>query len=314
METNELEVIQHPQINGLSIFFDTVDYRTPHLHPEFEIILVLENSLVVTCEQKQFTVVPGSFLIFNPNQLHEFHKENEECTFLCLQISPKCFSFSTPLLDELLFNEFSPDQGLNEEQVIELRTIFFNIANSYFYKKEGYELYCTGEAALFMYRLLEIVKYHRITREEKAEQFRKNARLQRLMAFVDENYTHKIRLSDFAEQENRSLSYLSHFIKDNLKQSFQDYVTNVRFNAARKLMTDSNLRLLDICMETGFSDYRYFSEAFKERTSMTPEDFRKTLTEQKEAVKIHRSIHSHEKFYTRKTSFELLDKYKSIFL
>lgn len=313
MEINKLEVIQHPQINGLSIFFDTVDFRTPHLHPELEIILVLKNSLVVTCEQKQFTVAPGSFLIFNPNQLHEFHKEKEKCTFLCLQISPKSYSFSAPLLEQVLFDEPLPGSIWSPEQEAAVRKDFFEIADSYFHRQPDYELYCMGKAALLLHHMLRTLPMHRITREEEAEQLRRNTRMQRLMAFVDENYTHKIRLADFAERENRSLSYLSHFVKDNLKQNFQEYVNSVRFNAACKLMRDSSLRLLDVCMETGFSDYRYFSETFKRRTGMTPEDYRNTLPSQIEEVKVHHSIHSLEEFYTRERSFELLNAFKQAF-
>lgn len=30
---SELEIVRHAQIDGLSMFFNTVEYRTPHLHP-----------------------------------------------------------------------------------------------------------------------------------------------------------------------------------------------------------------------------------------------------------------------------------------
>lgn len=309
---SELEVIQHSQINGISVFFDTVDYRTPHSHPELEIILILENSLVVTSEQKQMIIRPGSFLIFNPNQLHEFHKENKSCTFLCIQISPKCFTFSAPLLEQIVFDELFPENKWNAEQTMQARSFAFSLAHAYFHRQADYELYCIGMAAIIIHQMLTTLPTHRITKEEEAEQSRKNDRMQRLMAFVDENYTHKIRLSDFAEIENRSLSYLSHFIKDNINQNFQEYVNGVRFNAACKLMKESNLKSLDICMETGFSDYRYFSETFRKRTGYTPEEYRKLLPSQTEEVKIHHSIHSLELFYTREKSYELLQHYQEI--
>ena len=56
---NELEIIRHPQIEGLSMFFNTVDYRTPHMHPEWEIILVLENELSVNCGAEEYRLEPG---------------------------------------------------------------------------------------------------------------------------------------------------------------------------------------------------------------------------------------------------------------
>ena len=44
-------------------------------------------------------------------------------------------------------------------------------------------------------------------------------------------------------------------------------------------------RLLDICEEAGFSDYRYFSRAFKQQFGMTPEQYKKLRTKPENAVK-----------------------------
>ena len=43
----ELEIIRHRQIDGISIFFDTVDYRTPHFHQEWELIWITQGRLSV---------------------------------------------------------------------------------------------------------------------------------------------------------------------------------------------------------------------------------------------------------------------------
>ena len=84
---SELEIIQHRQIEGLSIFFNTVDYRTPHVHPEWELIWVLDQPLYVTCGQDRFVAEPGQLILLGPNELHEFHKGESGSTFLCLQIA-----------------------------------------------------------------------------------------------------------------------------------------------------------------------------------------------------------------------------------
>ena len=44
-----------------------------------------------------------------------------------------------------------------------------------------------------------------------------------------------------------------------MHQSFREYVDLVRYNAACKMMMTGRYKMLDICMECGFSDYRYFS-------------------------------------------------------
>ena len=85
----EVEVVEHPQIDGLHLFFDTVQYRTPHIHRELEVIWLAEGALDVRIEQTQLRVQPGELVLFHPGQLHEFRAVGAGCTFLCAQIAPE---------------------------------------------------------------------------------------------------------------------------------------------------------------------------------------------------------------------------------
>lgn len=58
-------------------------------------------------------------------------------------------------------------------------------------------------------------------------------------------------------------------------------------------------------MASGFSDYRYFSSAFKRQFGMTPEQYKLSLKKPENAV-IHHSIHSLERFYTDEQSRAIL--------
>jgi len=130
------------------------------------------------------------------------------------------------------------------------------------------------------------------------------------MEYIHENYMHKIRLTDFARQEGCSMHYLSAFIKANMHCSFQEYVNSVRFHCARKLIDEGGKRMLDVCMESGFSDYRYFSRAFREQCGMTPEEYsRSSRQPAPQGERLHRSVHSLERFYSQSESLALLQKF-----
>lgn len=303
---NELEIIQYRQIEGLSIFFDTVDYRTSHVHPEWELIWVLDAPLSVTCGQSRFTVHAGQMVLFSPNEPHEFHKEGESTTFLCLQVSENVL----PMLRAIRLDSHIVDAHLDADAYATTQRALADIMRAYWERKENYALFCVGQSMLIFYRLLEAMPSHTLTSEEAASVGKRNDRLLRLIAFVDENYMHKIRLADFAETEGCSVSYLSRFIKDTMNQNFQDYVTSVRFNCACKLIASGEKRLLDVCMESGFSDYRYFSREFKKQYGMTPEAYRKyTQKRRPETQALRHSLHSVERFYTREESLTLMRKF-----
>ena len=63
----------------MQIFFDTVDYRTPHLHSEWELIWVVREKLLVKSEGGDRTLEPGDWALFCPGQIHELSKVDEGC-------------------------------------------------------------------------------------------------------------------------------------------------------------------------------------------------------------------------------------------
>ncbi len=310
---NEFEVIRYPQISGLNIFFDTVDYRTPHIHPEWELILLVENALSVTCGQKNYLVQPGELMLFSPNQPHEFHRVGESCTFLCLQISSQGLAQVYPAIDRLVVDDLFPRRHLSEVDYEALKKSMLDLICAYLRQEPCYELYCLGQGSMLLHLLLSGMPHHTLSAGELSSRDKSNARLKRLIRFVDDNYMHKIRLSDFAEMEECSVSYLSHFVKDTLNQSFQEYVNTVRFNCACKLIASGKRRMLDVCVESGFSDYRYFSRTFQQQVGMTPEEYRQQAQHpQQESVEVKHSLHSLERFYTREQSLALWERFSKI--
>ncbi len=117
----------------------------------------------------------------------------------------------------------------------------------------------------------------------------------------------KIRLSDIAKSEHLSMSYLSHFIKDNLNQTFQEYLNNIRFSHAREMLMEKRMKFIDICMECGFSDYRYLYQAFLKNYGCTPKEYQ-NLHKPVNPIRKYRSPQSSETFYTIENTLNILEK------
>ena len=190
---NELEIIRHSRIPGMTVFFNTVDYRTPHFHPEWELIWLLDNPMTVSGGGGSFRAEKGDLLLFQPSEPHELHKVEENCTFLCLQVSPELLRLENDLVVEpILLNPFLG------EQAGALRSTLLAVAQAYLNREQFSNLFCVGQACLIFHQILNAVPVRAITREERISQEKRNKRLTSLIRFVDENYMHKIRLSDFA--------------------------------------------------------------------------------------------------------------------
>lgn len=310
-KTREIEAVEYPQMNDLNLFVDTVDYRTPHLHREWELLYILEHSLVITLPNARFTARPGDVVLLNAGQPHEFFREEESCTFLCIQISTEFLARSFPEARHLSFEKAQARPFFTSAAYQELQNDVLNLAVYYLKKPQNYQLYCAGTLHLLLYKLLQQLPHCMLTSEQNSDLEKRGQRMQRLLKFVDERYHTKICLSDFAAQEDRSLSYMSHFVKENLGQSFQNYVDTVRFHSACKMIDAGQTRLLDVCMAVGFSDYRYFCRAFHQRLNLTPMEYRnRTVDTVLPSVHVHHSVHSLERFYTPQRSLLLLEAFR----
>lgn len=303
---NELEIVQHPQIRGLHIFFNSMEYRTPHFHSEWELLCPLENDLIVCTGARQHLLHPGDTVLIEPGELHEYHCVSDPCIFLCMQVSEDLFPSMRGLRPESLF----PRGYFPEESYTLLKSKLLDIVRAYIEQAPQYELYCIGMAGLVLHSLMTHMPVRRMTSEEISQRDRKNDRLNRLIQYVDRRFNGKILLRDFAKEEGLSMNYLSGFIRQTLNQSFQEYVATVRFNYACERMVNTDDKLLTICMDSGFSDYRYFSEAFQKRTGKTPEEYRNVLRAGGHSNNLsHHSKHSREEFFTRKESLALCERF-----
>lgn len=302
----ELEIIHHRQIEGMSLFFDTVEYRTPHFHAEWELIWITDGRLSVRCGSREYAGVAGDLFLFCPGQVHEFQQMGQSSTFLCLQIAPHFFGAAAPGFGRTVTEEASLRECLSTGQEAEAKALLGQMAADYLQRPAHYELSCAGACGRLMYLLLSSVPCRVMSEAERASAQERNARLERFIRFVDENYMHKIRLSDFAAAEGCSTSYLSRFIRTAMNQTFQEYVSSVRFHSACKLIAGGSRKMLDVCQDSGYSDYRYFSAAFRAQCGMTPEEYARRAVPPEEPVR--RSLHSLERFYTREESLALLKK------
>lgn len=113
---------------------------------------------------------------------------------------------------------------------------------------------------------------HRLS-QESAEQ--KDA-LSRAMAYLEGHYTDPC-LSNtvLAEQAGVSEVYMRRLFKEAMGTSPKQYVTELRLQRAKQLLSESNMPVGQVAANCGFSAIYHFSAAFSALTGMTPTAYRR---------------------------------------
>ena len=97
--------------------------------------------------------------------------------------------------------------------------------------------------------------------------------VEKIIRYVNRFYMQHITLDVICKEFYLSRSYISHRFKKATGKSFRQYLTDVRINAAKNLLLNSELSVTEIALCVGFCDSNYFSKVFKEYTGSAPRNY-----------------------------------------
>lgn len=124
-------------------------------------------------------------------------------------------------------------------------------------------------------------KIKTICGEEESDKPEDNDKFQYLVnqaiAFMKINYPDNIDLQTVANHLQISTWHLSKLLKRETGNNFVDILNEIRIDAAKKLLTESNYKIYEIASQVGYSDIAYFSKIFKRTTGVTPSQFRNKM-------------------------------------
>lgn len=274
--SHEYEMISYKNVN---FKFSVVNclYRTPHIHKEFEICLLLDGKVQVNSGKKSIIVNSGEIYLSNPYQSHEILSLIPESPAMVVNLQLP-FSYFKPCFPkmELVRFTFQTCSSKLIEHYSDIREQLLHIAKIYFKQDWDFGLKCAGLIYLLFSDLLKYFPYKLLTEQEKRTSDAAAVRMDQIVKYISQNYDRKLLLTEIAEQEGLSMNYLSHLFRDFFGLSFQEYLLRLRCEKAQQLLF-TDLSLYDISVSCGFSDPKYFNQGFRKIYGCTPKQYKKNL-------------------------------------
>ncbi len=94
-----------------------------------------------------------------------------------------------------------------------------------------------------------------------------------VLDYIASNYSNKINIDLIADELEVSGTYLSKKFKEDTSHTFNDFLNKFRIQKALSKMLESDKKIYEIAEEVGYSEYKYFSQVFKNYLHYTPRDF-----------------------------------------
>lgn len=95
--------------------------------------------------------------------------------------------------------------------------------------------------------------------------------------YIDKHYKQDISLEQIAATVGYSPSYFARFFKKNTGQTFVEFLNEFRISKAKWFLTTGTKQISDIASESGFNSRKTFHHVFKERTNMSPLEYRELM-------------------------------------
>ncbi len=98
--------------------------------------------------------------------------------------------------------------------------------------------------------------------------------------YIDKNFHEKITLDNLANICFITPGYFSKLFYRETGEKFSDYLTRIRIEKAKELLTSTDKPIQEIALEVGFNDAGYFTRRFKSYEGTTPGHYRKIAKSQ----------------------------------
>lgn len=98
--------------------------------------------------------------------------------------------------------------------------------------------------------------------------------VQKCCDYIEMNLTEKVRASDLAALAGYSEYYITRKFKEETGHFINDYVKFAKIERAKVLLQNTDLSVLEIAEQLGFTTRSYFGRSFREVAGMSPTEFR----------------------------------------
>ena len=114
-----------------------------------------------------------------------------------------------------------------------------------------------------------------IRRLETERSLRETRPISDAKRYIQQHYQEALRLEDVSSAVGFNTTYFSTLFKKETGQNFVDYLTELRINKAKELLSGDDLSVQDVAEMVGYQDLKYFSKLFKRITGVSPSDYKK---------------------------------------
>lgn len=259
--------------------------HTYHSHDFVEICYVVEGAGFHVLDQDVHPVTRGDLFIINYDVSHSFYREKEEAPLVTFNLLFKPEFIDIGLIDFNDFHDLSfsylfanimdrpmlrPDLRLNYEERGHVESIIYKMYAEFTQARSGS---LSLIRAYLIELIIAIMRYFEQMPGSRDTYNRAEA-VDSAIRYLKENYSESLSLTTLAAHSFLSKNYFCKLFKETTGTTVNEYIQRLRVEEACKRLRSESVKLTEIAMDVGFSDYKTFYTNFNKMVGMSPSEYR----------------------------------------
>lgn len=109
------------------------------------------------------------------------------------------------------------------------------------------------------------------------DEHKTNIKMQKAIEYIKEKYATDLNMAVVSNYISMNYSLFSYTFKQYTGTNFVNYLKNIRVGEAKKLLTETDMKINEISQAVGYDHEKHFMKTFKSITGLTPSQYRNNL-------------------------------------
>jgi len=245
-----------------------------HWHEWYELSYVRSGTAVHIVNGQRYYLKPGSMFLLTPVDFHELHP------YACTPLEIMNIHFEEHCLAPSLQSKLAANTQLwhtdwkQGDRPMECEVI--RLCGEIDARGPwAWEAASASLTRILIDLMRACMNQHPVKEEQQVTAVHPSIR--QALAYMHRNFRKRLSLDEVAREAGLSAGYFSHIFHQELGQSYQGFLLQLRLQFASSLLTSSELSVTEVSGASGFHTLPYFQHKFKDKYGMTPGAYRATF-------------------------------------
>jgi len=250
-------------------------HQPAHTHDYFQIWYIVKGSCNHRIDNHKFQLYRGDMILVPPFSFHSMYDASEDLYVIGIDFSEDLFSETEAdrivmlhAVDPLFFRSNSESLVLTTGNDTE--NSIMSLFREYEEKRAFYHLVIKNTLTNLIITTARAKHNNEICCPSRYEHL-----ISDTLKFIHGNYSAKITVPELCKRAGMSERFLSSTFKEVTGKTIVEYIIDLKISKSKQLLTETDMRVIDISYELGFTDCSYFNKLFKKHVGISPNIYRK---------------------------------------